>query len=74
MLVLVVVSYEGKCFIGVLVSLDGNWINVRCLQLPYGIGKPQVFEEGERESYPMVFESAVTPQQVDIDGKIFWQY
>ena len=70
----VVVSYEGECFIGMVVSKDGEWINVRCLQLPYGIGEPQLFEEGEGESYPIVFESSVTPEQVSIDGQLFWKY
>ena len=71
----VLVSYEEELFIGMVVdSDDAEWIKVRCLQFPYGIGKPQPFEEGEGDFYPMVFESSVTPKEVFVDGEMRWEY
>ena len=40
----VLVEYKEERFLGKVICVQGNEVQVRCLQKPYGIGEPKEFD------------------------------
>ena len=76
----VVARYEGEKFLGKVLKKRGEYFNVHCLEKPFGVNIPQLFEQDTDMWYKEVFDTNVVPHQTqfDADGhkcrKWFWVY
>ena len=61
----VLVEYEKESFLGRVICVKGNEIQVRCLQKPYDIHQPQEFKrEKDAIFYKRVFKPNEHPKMI----------
>ena len=71
----VLVEYEEERFLGKVICVKGNEVQVRCLQKPYGIREPQEFElEEDAIFYKRVFNANEHPKMIKKGRKWLWTY